>query len=70
MDNLYQLGQDAIVNIIQTSAAPQERKQLRTWGINAVAELLNKSPNTIRALEKKKIFHNPTKMKMEENSIH
>ena len=61
MDNLYQLGQDAIVNIIQTSAAPQERKQLRTWGINAVAELLNKSPNTIRALEKKENFPQPHK---------
>ena len=63
MDNLYNSGQEAIVNIIQTSSAPQERKQLRTWGINAVAEMIKKAPNTLRAMEKKEGFPQPQKDK-------
>lgn len=61
MDTLYTLGQEAIVDIIQTSSAPQKRKQLRTWGINAVAQMIGKSPNTIRSLESKDSMLCPTK---------
>jgi chromosome partitioning protein len=61
MDNLYTLGQQAIVDIIQASSSPQTRKQLRTWGINAVAQMLGKSPNTIRSLENKDNSFCPSK---------
>lgn len=54
MKALHEAGQKAIVDIVETSAAPETRKQLRTWGINAVAEMLGKAPNTIRSLEEKK----------------
>lgn len=61
MDALYNIGQDAIMNIAKASASPQERKQLRTWGINAVAGMVRKSPNTIRSLELKNIIPDPIK---------
>ena len=61
MDALYNIGQEAIINIVKTSAAPQERKQLRTWGINAVASMIGKAPNTIRALETKNTIAEPFK---------
>ena len=54
MRALHEAGQKAIVNIVETSSAPETRKQLRTWGVNAVAEMLGKAPNTIRSLEEKK----------------
>jgi chromosome partitioning protein len=61
MDALYNIGQEAIINIVKTSASPQDRKQLRTWGINAVANMIEKSPNTIRSLETKNTIIEPTK---------
>ena len=61
MDALYNIGQDAIMNIVKASASPQERKQLRTWGINAVAGMIGKSPNTIRSLELKNTIPDPIK---------
>ncbi len=51
MGKLFEAGQRAIVSIIETSASPEDRKQLRTWGINAAAKMAKKSPNTIRMLE-------------------
>jgi len=61
MEALYNAGQNAIIDIIKTSSAPEERKQLRTWGINAVAEMIGRSPNTIRALEEKGLIASPGK---------
>ena len=61
MEAMYEAGQQAIVNIVETSAAPETRKQLRTWGINAVAEMLGKAPNTIRTLEEKGSIEHPGK---------
>lgn len=53
MKALHETGQKAIVDIVETSAAPETRKQLRTWGINAVSDMVGKAPNTIRVLEEK-----------------
>lgn len=53
MHAMYEAGQNAIVDIIQASSAPEDRKQLRTWGINAVAEMLGKSTTSIRSLEER-----------------
>lgn len=61
MKALHEIGQNAIVNIVETSAAPETRKQLRTWGINAVAEMVGRAPNTIRTLEEKGDIRQPDK---------
>lgn len=61
MKALHETGQKAIVDIVETSAAPETRKQLRTWGINAVAEMVGKAPNTVRALEEKGEIPSPDK---------
>jgi chromosome partitioning protein len=63
MEAMYEAGQQAIVSIVETSAAPETRKQLRTWGINAVSGMLGKAPNTIRALEEKGLIDQPEKDK-------
>jgi chromosome partitioning protein len=63
MEAMYEAGQQAIVSIVETSAAPETRKQLRTWGINAVSGMLGKAPNTIRALEEKSLIDQPEKDK-------
>lgn len=52
MSALYETGQKAIVDIVEASSAPETRKQLRTWGISAVAHMVGKATNTIRDLEK------------------
>jgi chromosome partitioning protein len=61
MEALHETGQNAIVNIVETSSAPETRKQLRTWGINAVSEMTGKSPNTIRSLEQRNEISSPEK---------
>jgi len=61
MKALHETGQKAIIDIVETSAAPETRKQLRTWGINAVAEMVGKAPNTIRLLEEKGEISEPEK---------
>lgn len=61
MEALYEAGQQAIIDIVETSAAPETRKQLRTWGINAAADMIGKSVNTIRSFEKQKKFSSPDK---------
>ena len=53
MNAFYEIGQEAILSVIETTSAPHDRKQLRTWGINAVSTMLGKASNTIRAAEKK-----------------
>lgn len=53
MNAFYETGQDAILDIVKESSLPNARKQLRTWGIKAVAEMLDRAPNTIRLAEKK-----------------
>jgi chromosome partitioning protein len=61
MSALHEIGQNAIVEIVETTSAPESRKQLRTWGINAVAEMVGISPNTVRALEEKHKIPDPEK---------
>ena len=61
MEALYETGQKAIIDIVEASAAPETRKQLRTWGINAVSEMVGKAPNTIRLLEEKGEIAEPEK---------
>lgn len=61
MDALYEIGQEAIIKIVETTSAPENRKQLKTWGINAVAEMVGKATNTIRALEEKGLIREPIK---------
>lgn len=61
MKALYETGQKAIVDIVEASAAPETRKQLRTWGIQAVADITGKAINTIKAMEKKKDIAAPLK---------
>ncbi|MAZ40487.1 MAG: chromosome partitioning protein ParA [Legionellales bacterium] len=61
MEAFHEIGQNAIINIVETSAAPENRKQLRTWGINAVAQMVGKAPNTIRSLEEKGAISPPIK---------
>lgn len=61
MEALYEIGQEAIVKIVETSAAPENRKQLKTWGINAAADMVGKATNTIRALEEKGLIAHPLK---------
>lgn len=61
MEALHNVGQRAIVDIIETSSAPELRKQLRTWGINAAADMIGVSTNTIRALEEKQQIPSPEK---------
>ena len=61
MEALHETGQQAIVNIVETSAAPETRKQLRTWGISAAAEMVGIAPNTIRNLEDKGKIPQPGK---------
>jgi chromosome partitioning protein len=61
MKALHEMGQKAIVDIVETSAAPETRKQLRTWGINAVSKMVGKAANTIRSLEEKGEIPTPEK---------
>ena len=61
MEALHNLGQNALVDIIETSAAPETRKQLRTWGIKDAAEMVGKSRTSIKALEDKKTVPLPDK---------
>jgi chromosome partitioning protein len=51
MKALHETGQQSIVDIVETSSAPENRKQLRTWGIYPVSKMLGKASNTIRKLE-------------------
>lgn len=61
MKALYEAGQQAIISIVESSAAPETRKQLRTWGINDVAKMTGKSMGTIRTLEEKADIQAPEK---------
>ena len=61
MKAMYEAGQQAIVNIVETSAAPETRKQLRTWGIFAVSEMIGKTSGVIRLLEEKGAIIPPEK---------
>lgn len=61
MKALYETGQKAIVDIVEASAAPETRKQLRTWGIQAVADMTGKAVNTIKTMEEKGDIQAPEK---------
>lgn len=61
MEALHKLGQKELVKIVEASAAPETRKQLRTWGMKDAAEMIGKSRSQIKALEQKKLIPTPTK---------
>lgn len=61
MQAMYEAGQQAIVKIVETSAAPETRKQLRTWGIHAVSDMIGKTSNVVRLLEEKGLITPPEK---------
>lgn len=52
MEAFHELGQETLEEILHLAASPFERKRLRTWGIVAAAELIGKSTQTLRRLEK------------------
>ena len=45
MEAMYEAGQQAIVNIVETSAAPERRKKLSTCGLYTVAGRLGYAGN-------------------------
>lgn len=51
MTAFHKVGQNTLEYILQISAQPNERKTLRTWGINSAAELVGRSTQSIRRLE-------------------
>jgi len=51
MAAFHKVGQNTLEYILQISAQPNERKTLRTWGINSAAELVGRSTQSIRRLE-------------------
>lgn len=52
MEAFHKIGTDTLREVLQIASAPQSQKTLRTWGIYAAAELVGKSSQTIRQLEK------------------
>lgn len=63
MDAFYNLGQKTIVKILEEVSSPYTRKTLRTWGINEVSKMINKSVNTIKKLEEENKIPKPSKDK-------
>lgn len=61
MRGFHELGQKALVEIIEATSSPDSRKQLRTWGIKDAATMIGKSINTIKALENRNDVNLPTK---------
>lgn len=59
MEALHSIGQQAILDIVETSSSPNKRKQLRTWGSSAASKMIGKAANTIRSLEAKINRNNP-----------
>lgn len=52
MEAFHEVGTETLREVLQIASAPQSHKTLRTWGIYAAAELVGKSSQTIRQLEK------------------
>lgn len=61
MGALHDLGQKALVDIIETTSSPEIRKQLRTWGMKDAAEMIGKSRSSIKAFEEKGDIPSPQK---------
>ena len=53
MDAFHQIGTETLQEVLRASSAPEAEKTLRTWGINAAAEMIGRSTQTIRQLEQK-----------------
>lgn len=53
MDALHEVGQKALVDIVEATSSPDTRKQLRTWGMKDAAEMIGKSRSSIKGFEEK-----------------
>lgn len=53
MEAFHEIGSDTLTQILKMSATPESTKTLRTWGIYSAAEMIGKSSQTIRQLERK-----------------
>ena len=61
MQGFHELGQKALVEIIEATSSPDSRKQLRTWGVQDAAKMIGKNRNTISSLDKRSDINQPTK---------
>jgi chromosome partitioning protein len=59
MSAFHEIGTETLREVLQIASAPESVKTLRTWGIYATAELVGKSSQTIRQLEKEGALGQP-----------
>lgn len=52
MEGIHEVGQKTLEYVLQATSHPNTQKTLRTWGLNAAAELVARSTQSIRRLEK------------------
>ncbi|MED7789472.1 AAA family ATPase [Francisella sp. 19X1-34] len=61
MEALHEVGQQALVDIIEATSSPDTRKQLRTWGMKDAADMIGKSRSSIKSFEEKGEIPSPPK---------